>query len=73
MLLCGIVDELPHTTAPSLLSFFFCQATNKYINNTTAVVRGLLYLLIEQRPSLLGHVRKKHEHAGERLFKEENA
>jgi hypothetical protein len=77
MLLCGIIDELREelgrATNPRLLSFFFCQATNKHINNATAVVRGLLYLLIEQRPSLLGHVRKKHEHAGEQLFEEENA
>lgn len=77
MLLCGIIDELRQevhqSKIPGLLSFFFCQATNKHINNGTAVVRGLLYMLIEQRPSLLGHVRKKHEHAGERLFEEENA
>ncbi|KAK0707058.1 NACHT domain-containing protein [Lasiosphaeria miniovina] len=76
MLLCGIIDELRQevhqSTIPGLLSFF-CQATNKHINNATAVVRGLLYMLIEQRPSLLGYVRKKHEHAGERLFEEENA
>ncbi|KAK0723463.1 NACHT domain-containing protein [Lasiosphaeria miniovina] len=75
MLLCGIIDQLRRevhqATIPGLLSF--CQATNKRINNATAVVRGLLYMLIEQRLSLLRHVRKKHEHAGERLFEEENA
>lgn len=77
MLLCGIIDELRQevhqSTIPGLLSFFFCQATNKDINHATAVVRGLLYMLIEQRPSLLKHVRKKYNHAAEQLFKGENA
>ena len=76
MLLCGIVDELReelrHATTPCLLSFFFCQATNKHINNATAVVRGLLYLLVDHQPHLLSHVQKKHDHAGERLFEGEN-
>jgi len=77
MLLCSIIDklreELHHATTPGLLSFFFCQATNKHINNATVVVCGLLYLLIKQRPSFLRHVQKKHEHASKRLFEEENA
>ena len=77
MLLCGIVDELRRemqtATAPSPLSFFFCQAADKDLNNATAVLRGLLYLLFDQRPSLLSHVRKKYDHAGKVLFEDKNA
>jgi len=55
MLLCGIVDELKSTISNGdngLLSFFFCQGTDSRINNATAVLRGLIYLLVDQRPSL---------------------
>jgi hypothetical protein len=74
MLLCGIIDEL-HSSMPrnTLLSYFFCQATNSRINSATAVLRGLLYMLVKQQPSLVSHVRKKHDHAGKALFEDVNA
>ncbi|KAH8758068.1 Pfs, NACHT and WD domain protein [Hyaloscypha sp. PMI_1271] len=74
MLLCGIVNEMSPLTklrdkeATTLLSYFFCQATDKRINNATAVLRGLIYLLIDQRPSLVSHLRKKYDHGVERPF-----
>jgi hypothetical protein len=47
MLLCGITSELRNSTPRStLLSYFFCQATDSRINNATAVLRGLLYMLV---------------------------
>jgi hypothetical protein len=74
MLLCGIIDEL-HRSMPctTLLSYFFCQATNSRINNATAVLRGLVYMLVDQQPSLTLHVRKKHDRAGKALFEDANA
>jgi hypothetical protein len=47
MLLCGIVDELKKSTTPGLLSFFFSQGTDSRINNATAVLRDLIYLLAD--------------------------
>ena len=74
MLLCGIVDELKKSVAKSgLLSYFFCQATDPRINNATAVLRGLVYLLTDQQPSLISHVRKRYEQAGKTLFEDANA
>jgi len=74
MLLCGIVNELKNSKAKTdLLSYFFCQTTDARINNATAVLRGLIYLLVDQQPSLISHVRKKHDHAKESLFKDANA
>ena len=79
MLLCGIIDELSASTrlknksATTLLSFFFCQATDSRINNATAVLRGLIYLLIAQKRSLLSHVRKNYDDAGKALFEDTNA
>jgi hypothetical protein len=74
MLLCGVIDELrsfmPQTAS---LSYFFCQATDSRINSATAVLRGLLYMLLHQQPSLASHVRKKYDHAGKSLFEDANA
>ncbi|KAH6724991.1 hypothetical protein BKA61DRAFT_537097 [Leptodontidium sp. MPI-SDFR-AT-0119] len=74
MLLCGIINELKKSIAKStLLSYFFCQATDSRINNATAVLRGLIYLLVDEQPSLISHVRKKYEQAGKALFEDTNA
>jgi hypothetical protein len=79
MLLCGIIDELRPKTrladpnASALLSFFFCQATNAQLNNATAVLRGLLYLLVAQQPSLLSYVQEKYDDAGKPLFNDDDS
>jgi hypothetical protein len=74
MLLCGIIDELQNTMPRStLLSYFFCQAADSRINTATAVLRGLLYILVSQQPSLVSHLRKKHNLAGKSLFEDSNA
>ncbi|KAF2815354.1 HET-domain-containing protein [Mytilinidion resinicola] len=74
MLLCGIINELHKSIAnTALLTYFFCQATDSRINNATAVLRGLLYLLVKQQPLLVSHIRKKHDYAGKVLFKDANA
>ncbi|ORX98078.1 WD40-repeat-containing domain protein [Clohesyomyces aquaticus] len=49
------------------------NATDSRINNATAVLRGLLYLLVTQKPSLVSHIRKKHDQAGKALFEDANA
>ena len=74
MLLCGIIDELQESIdSTGVLSYFFCQATDSRINNATAVLRGLLYILVSQQPSLVSHVRKKYDCAGKTMFEDANA
>jgi hypothetical protein len=74
MLFCGIVNELRKSMAKTdLLSYFFCQAADSRINNATAVLRGLIYLLVDQQPSLTSHIRKKYDDAGKTLFEDANA
>lgn len=74
MLLCGIINELGKPKAETdLLSYFFCQATDSRINNATAVLRGLIYMLIDQQPSLVLHIREKYDRAGKALFEDANA
>jgi hypothetical protein len=80
MLLIGIINELEQqlrrdqpTTKPGILSYFLCQGTDSRLNNVTAVLRGLIYLLIEQEPSIISHVQKRYNHAGKELFEDANA
>jgi hypothetical protein len=74
MLLCGIIDELQKALPKAaLIAYFFCQATDLRINNATAVLRGLLYMLVSQQTSLITHIRKKYDHAGKALFEDANA
>lgn len=74
MLLCGIIDKLQKTTASTAcVVYFFCQATDSRINSATAVLRGLLYLLVSQQPALTAHVRKRYDQAGRSMFEDANA
>jgi hypothetical protein len=74
MLLCGIINELSKSTVDTaLLSYFFCQASDSRINSATAVLRGLIYMLVGQQPSLVSHIQKKYNNAGKTLFEDTNA
>ncbi|KAJ6008970.1 hypothetical protein N7522_003986 [Penicillium canescens] len=74
MLLCGIIDELTRSFGDTAnISFFFCQATDVRINNPTAVLRGLIYILVEKQPSLLSHIQTLYDKAGKALFEDINA
>ncbi|KAJ5936709.1 hypothetical protein N7466_003159 [Penicillium verhagenii] len=74
MLLCGIIEELTYIYGDdTIISFFFCQATDNRINSATSVLRGLIYLLVEKNPSLRSHLRSQYEKAGRALFEDVNA
>ncbi|KAJ5640336.1 uncharacterized protein N7484_008198 [Penicillium longicatenatum] len=74
MLLCGIIDELMRLFGDTAnISFFFCQATDVRINNATAVLRGLIYSLVEKQVSLLSYVQRLYDKAGKALFEDTNA
>ena len=73
MLLCGIIDTLASEEPDTMLSYFFCQATDSRINNATAVLRGLIFVIVSQQPALLKYVRKKYDGSGKALFEDPNA
>ncbi|EHK20606.1 uncharacterized protein TRIVIDRAFT_49087, partial [Trichoderma virens Gv29-8] len=73
MLLCGIVDNLQKLAPSSLISFFFCQATDERINNSTAVLRGIIFSLIDQQQHLLKHLREPYARQGKSLFEPPSA
>ncbi|KAK0711933.1 hypothetical protein B0H67DRAFT_647266 [Lasiosphaeris hirsuta] len=54
------------------LACFFCQATDSRVNNATAVLRDLVYMLVCQQPSLVSHIRKRHDNAGKTVFEDAN-
>ncbi|TEY24921.1 hypothetical protein BOTCAL_1346g00010 [Botryotinia calthae] len=71
MLLCGIINELQRSDEIAL-AYFFCQNTDARINSAAAVLRGLIYMLLDQQQDLLLHLKKGYEKAGEHLFKDVN-
>ncbi|GAB1319627.1 hypothetical protein MFIFM68171_09837 [Madurella fahalii] len=68
MLLCGILDDLSKRNTKSLLSFFFCEASNKKTRSAEAVLRGLLFMLAIKQRSIIKHIRKKYDDAGPGMF-----
>ncbi|KAK3624971.1 hypothetical protein LTR56_020702 [Elasticomyces elasticus] len=74
MLLCGIINEMKNQLAErDVLSYFSCQASDARINNATAVLRGLVLLLIDQQPSLTSHTQQEYDRSGKKLFEDENS
>lgn len=55
---CGIIDELEKDiNNPHFLSFFFCHGTDSRNNTAIAILRGLVYILVQQQPLLLKYTR----------------
>jgi hypothetical protein len=73
MLLCGIIDNELKRSTNGLLSFFFCQGTDSRLNSATAVLRGLIFVLVRQQPRLMSHLRIKYDQKGSSLFTDANS
>jgi hypothetical protein len=71
MLMCGIIDELQRQATNPY--YFFCQATDPRLNNATAILRGLVYLLADKNRHLLSYIQEKYDQAGAALFHDANA
>ncbi|EDO03054.1 hypothetical protein SS1G_05532 [Sclerotinia sclerotiorum 1980 UF-70] len=72
MLLCGIIDEI-RTSNNYALAYFFCQSNVDTINSAISVLRGLIYMLLDEQPSLIRHLQKEYEVPGKQLFEGINA
>jgi hypothetical protein len=76
MLVISIINHLEkliETSDAGILSFFFCQYTDAQLNNATAVLRGLIFLLIMQQSDLISHLLMEYRHAGPQLFNDRNS
>ncbi|KAL6864200.1 hypothetical protein J3F83DRAFT_151605 [Trichoderma novae-zelandiae] len=71
MLVCGIIEELQNRNIKPC--YFFCQATDPRLNTATAVLRGLIYLLVDTNRQLLSHIQEKYDQAGTALFQDANS
>jgi hypothetical protein len=75
MLMIGLIRQLsdqPVALSPAL-SFFFCQGTDTALNNATAVLRSLIWLLLLQQPRLISYLLQKYKESGADLFRDQNA
>ncbi|KAE9364063.1 WD40 repeat-like protein [Stipitochalara longipes BDJ] len=77
MLLVGIIRELTaqqdtHFEAPRL-SYFFCQDSDARLSTATSVLRGLIWMLVQQEKSLLCHLQTLFGNLGSKLFEDYNA
>ncbi|KAL7935407.1 hypothetical protein V8C35DRAFT_272036 [Trichoderma chlorosporum] len=69
MMICGLIQELEHMEPhQDILSYFFCQGTDPNFNNAIAVLRGIIYLLLIQKPSLIQHVQQEYKNVGSRIL-----
>ncbi|KAN0075950.1 hypothetical protein V8E54_007220 [Elaphomyces granulatus] len=77
MLIIGIIDELQQQVARSgeteVFSYFLCQGTDSRLNTATAILRGMIYLLVCEQPFLISHLRKKYDPAGRKLLEDSSA
>src|SRR5467141_1343937 len=77
MLLIGIIDELQRQVARSgeteVFSYFLCQGTDSRLNTATAILRGMIYLLVSEQHFLISHLRKKYDPAGRKLLEDSSA
>jgi hypothetical protein len=68
MLLCGIIDELrSRLRRPAFCPF---SSARQPTHGSILVLRGLIYLLLCQQPSIICHVLEKYDHAGKALFQD---
>ncbi|KAF7546999.1 hypothetical protein G7Z17_g8015 [Cylindrodendrum hubeiense] len=68
MFLAEELSRIFSTTTQKTLAYFFCDSSYTTRKTATAVVRGLLLQLLQQRPSLLSHVLPKFEERGAQVF-----
>lgn len=75
MLLMDIIRELTSQSAKLApkVSYFFCQDTDHALNNATATLRSLVWLLLVQQPYLIQDLQWKHNRAGPSLFQGDGA
>lgn len=75
MLLCGIINELIDSTAASdtTIIYFFCEATDVKLNYAAGVLRGLIFMLVDQHPSLISYVRCEYDKHKEALNDRRNS
>jgi hypothetical protein len=73
MMAMALVEEISRRLQPpaaekGILTYFFCQGTINGLNDAISIVRGLIYVLVDERRDLLHHVVKIYDNEGSHLF-----
>ena len=73
MMAMALVEEISLRLRTSVqqkeaLTYFFCQGTIHGLNDAISVLRGLIYMLVDERRDLLDHVARLYDNEGSRLF-----
>jgi NACHT domain len=72
-LVAELSKQLKDKPGSGVLSYFFCQSTDLRLNNAVSVLKGLIYLLVDQQKTLVRHLRKYYDTSGPPLFEDVNA
>ncbi|RTE70300.1 hypothetical protein BHE90_015307 [Fusarium euwallaceae] len=62
MLLCGIVENLQLHAPETPLTCFFCQESDSKFNSASAVLRGLIYMLLNSQRHIIAEMRREYGH-----------
>lgn len=77
MNMIAIISEISKTLetlpGPNVLTYFFCQNTFADHNSTVALLRGLIFLLVDQDKTLVRHLRRSYDSVGKQMFEGPNA
>lgn len=65
--------RLTSESTGGVLTFFFFRSVLPELSTAVSALRGLIYLLIDQNPSLVRHLQKKYKTAGKPPFEGYNA
>ncbi|VUC28482.1 unnamed protein product, partial [Clonostachys rosea] len=72
MLLIGMSEEL-NRHSHSATSFFFCQNSDQNLNNSVAILKGLIYLLLLQENQLVSLLKTECDRSDIGIFEGPNA
>ena len=73
MLVIGLIRELTGHFDLPYLSYFFCQGTDDKLNTATAILKGLMWMLMCQERQLFGVLRQEIERSGDQFLTEHNS
>jgi hypothetical protein len=68
-----VTERLKSGNREGILAYFFCQNTIQELNTTTGVLRGLIFMLICHQETLISHLRKRYDEAGDSLLQGSNS
>ncbi|KAL9078305.1 MAG: hypothetical protein Q9157_002768 [Trypethelium eluteriae] len=75
-MMMALIEEMSHRItadkSSATMAYFFCQNTLQELNSAAAIVRGLTYLLVDQKPELVGHLRRHYDQRGSDMFEGSN-